>query len=80
MRQMKDSKIDWVGYIPEEWNLHPVKYAFSEIRTKNTDGIVSNALKFFNGTIIPKSNFNAKYAEVIMPFSFTNPTRNDFKS
>ena len=77
MRQMKDSKIDWVGCIPEEWNLHPVKYAFSEIRTKNTDGVVSNALKFFNGTIIPKSNFDAEtdeyVAETITNYTIVDP-------
>ena len=77
MKQMKDSGIDWVGCIPEEWNVHPVKYAFSEIKNKNTDGIVRNALKFFNGTIIPKSNFDAEtdeyVAETITNYTIVDP-------
>ena len=28
MRKMKDSGIEWIGEIPEEWNITRVKYAF----------------------------------------------------
>ena len=56
---MKDSGIEWIGEIPREWSVYPAKFAFSEIRNKNTDGEITKALKFYNGTIIPKSNFDA---------------------
>ena len=58
-REMKDSGIEWIGEIPREWSVYPAKFAFSEIRNKNTDGEITKALKFYNGTIIPKSNFDA---------------------
>ena len=65
MRVMKDSGIEWVGDIPKEWSVYPALYAFSEIRTKNTDGAITKALKFYNGTIIPKSNFDADTDEYV---------------
>ncbi len=65
MRAMKDSGISWVGEIPEEWAIFPARYAFSEIRTKNTNGAVTNALKFYNGTIVPKTNFDADSDEYV---------------
>ena len=65
-REMKDSGVEWIGVIPATWNVHPARYAFSEIRTKNTDGAVTKALKFFNGTIIPKTNFGLGYLRKIL--------------
>ena len=65
MRAMKDSGIEWVGEIPGDWHVYPALYAFSEIRTKNTDGRINKALKFYNGTIIPKMNFDADSDEYV---------------
>ena len=65
MRKMKDSGIEWVGDIPKEWSVYPALYAFSEIRTKNIDGAITKALKFYNGTIIPKTNFDADTDEYV---------------
>lgn len=56
---MKDSGVEWIGMIPDEWEVHPVKYAFVENRSKNIDGSVKNALKFYSGTIVTKKNFDA---------------------
>ena len=76
-REMKDSGIAWIGKIPKEWSVFPALYAFSEIRTKNTDGKISNALKFYNGTIIPKANFDADsddyVADTITNYTIVNP-------
>lgn len=76
-RVMKDSGIEWIGAIPESWNLYPARYAFSEIRKKNTEGAITNALKFFNGTIIPKANFDADsddyVAETITTYTIVEP-------
>ncbi|MBO5544741.1 MAG: hypothetical protein J5949_08955, partial [Oscillospiraceae bacterium] len=58
-REMKDSGVPWIGEIPKNWRLLPAQYGFAEVKTKNTDGAVQNALQFKFGAIIPKSNFNA---------------------
>lgn len=60
MRKMKDSGIEWIGEIPQEWKVLPAKIVFSENKQKNVDGLEQNALKFYNGTIIQKSNFDAE--------------------
>ena len=58
-RKMKDSGIEWIGEIPEGWEVAPVRSCFDEVRTKNTDGQEQNALQFKSGNIISKTNFNA---------------------
>ena len=58
-RKMKDSGIEWIGEIPEGWEVVPVRSCFDEVRTKNTDGQEQNALQFKSGNIISKTNFNA---------------------
>ena len=45
-RKMKDSGIEWIGEIPEGWEIVPVRSCFDEVRTKNTDGQEQNALQF----------------------------------
>ena len=76
-REMIDSGIEWVGDIPTKWGVYPARYAFSEIRTKNVDGNITNALKFYNGTIIPKANFDADsdeyVAETITNYTIVEP-------
>ena len=59
MRKMKDSGIEWIGEIPEGWEVAPIRSCFNEVRTKNTDGQEQNALQFKSGNIISKTNFNA---------------------
>lgn len=58
-RKMKGSGIEWIGEIPEGWEIVPVRSCFDEVRTKNTDGQEQNALQFKSGNIISKTNFNA---------------------
>lgn len=58
-RKMKDSGIEWIGKIPEGWEVVPVRSCFDEVRTKNTDGQEQNALQFKSGNIISKTNFTA---------------------
>ena len=33
MKQMKDSGIEWIGQIPEEWNIWPTKRFFRHTKT-----------------------------------------------
>lgn len=76
-RQMKDSGIEWIGEIPVNWEIHPAKYAFSEIKYKNTDGLVTNALKFKSGSIIRKENFDSSdddyVADTILNYTIVEP-------
>ena len=57
--EMKDSGIEWVGRIPSDWNVVPIRTCFNEVVEKNKDGLVKNALKFTYGEIVPKTNFDA---------------------
>lgn len=54
MRQMKDSKIEWVGEIPEHWEIHPLYYYFSERKRKNILGKETNLLSLSYGKVIRK--------------------------
>ena len=64
-RKMKDSGIEWIGKIPEGWEIVPVRSCFDEVRTKNTDGQEQNALQFKSGNIISKANFNANIDDYV---------------
>ena len=74
---MKDSGIEWIGEIPETWGLHPAKFAFSEVKEKNTDGKINVALQFKNGEIIRKTNFDADsddyVADTILNYTIVVP-------
>jgi type I restriction enzyme S subunit len=74
---MKDSGIEWIGEIPENWKVVPIKIAFSEVKTKNTDGAVTNALKFKFGEIVPKTNFDSEtddyVADTILNYTIVEP-------
>lgn len=59
MREMKDSGIAWVGQIPQDWNIKPIRADFEEVTAKNSNGKVKTALKFTYGSIVRKDNFDA---------------------
>lgn len=65
MRALKDSGIEWIGQILCDWKVQPVRCAFTENKQKNTDGLITNALQFKFGTIIPKKNFEADEDEYV---------------
>lgn len=62
---MKNSGIEWIGDIPNDWEVYPARYALSEIKTKNSLGEVKNALQFKFGTIVSKLNFDADSEEYV---------------
>ena len=70
---MKDSGIEWIGEIPEGWEVAPIRSCFDEVRTKNTNGQEQNALQFKFGSIISKTNFNAN-ADDYVADAITNYT------
>ncbi|MBQ9346783.1 MAG: restriction endonuclease subunit S, partial [Oscillibacter sp.] len=38
MRRMKDSGVEWIGEIPENWNIIPMKYVSDIIMGQSPDG------------------------------------------
>lgn len=77
MRNMKDSGIEWIGNIPEGWNVKPIRALFEEVTLKNKLGEVKNALKFTYGKIVPKGDFDADeddyVANTILNYTIVNP-------
>lgn len=77
MREMKDSGIEWIGEIPNDWNLKPIYTVFEEVVNKNYNGNITNALKFTYGTIVRKQNFDADeddyVANTILNYTIVTP-------
>ena len=77
MKQMKPSGIEWVGDIPIDWSVKPIRAEFSEVTRKNSDGRVKTALKFTYGEIVRKDNFDsdedAYVADTIINYTVVTP-------
>ena len=54
MREMKDSRIEWVGKIPNDWAIKPLYCFFSERKNKNILGKEDNLLSLSYGKVIRK--------------------------
>ena len=68
-RVMNDSGVEWIGKIPEEWNLIQLSSAFSERKNKNIGLMEQNLLSLSYGRVIRKDiNTN----EGLLPESFEN--------
>lgn len=65
--KMKDSGIEWIGKIPEHWDVHPLYYYFGERKHKNVLGEEKNLLSISYGKIIRK-NIDSK--EGLLPENF----------
>ena len=78
MREMKDSGIEWIGQVPSDWMVRPIRADFIEVTEKNKFGRVKKALKFTYGRIIPKDNFDADedsyVADTILNYTIVRPT------
>ena len=68
MVKMKDSGIEWIGEIPEKWEVTPLYMCFTERRNKNRLGKEKNLLSLSYGHIVQK-NIEAKGD--LLPESFT---------
>ena len=55
MTRMKESGIDWIGQIPEEWGVSKVNHIFEEHKQKNRGNKEKNLLSLSYGRIIRKS-------------------------
>lgn len=66
---MKDSGIDWIGEVPEHWEVYPLFYLYSENNKKNTGNKNSNLLSLSYGNIIRK---DIETTFGLLPESFEN--------
>jgi len=65
--EMKDSGVEWLGMIPRDWEVKPLKTLYHENKVKNKRGTETNVLSLSYGNIISrdvKSNFG------LLPASF----------
>ena len=51
---MKDSGVDWIGQVPEHWEVFPLFYLYKENKNKNIGNMNSNLLSLSYGNIIRK--------------------------
>ena len=76
-RAMKDSGIEWIGEIPANWECVPIRSLFQEVNRKNVQGLVTKALKFTYGEIVPKIDFEAEeddyVANTIQNYTIVEP-------
>lgn len=66
---MKDSGVEWIGEIPEKWEVKPLYCFFNERKNKNFNGQETNLLSLSYGNIIRK-NINA--TEGLLPENFNS--------
>lgn len=64
---MKDSGIQWIGDIPEHWDIHPIYYYFAQRIHKNSLGEENNLLSLSYGKIIRK---DINTTDGLLPESF----------
>ena len=64
---MKDSGIQWIGDIPEHWDIHPIYYYFAQRIHKNSLGQEKNLLSLSYGKIIRK---DINTTDGLLPESF----------
>ncbi len=70
----KDSGVDWIGLIPEHWNVTPLFCLMDEISQKNEYCTVTNQLQFKFGSIVEKSNqvVDSAVAKIISSYTIVN--------
>lgn len=66
---MKDSGIDWIGEIPEKWNIHRLNCYFSERKNINISEQEQNLLSLSYGNII-KKDINSNKG--LLPENYSN--------
>ncbi|MBQ4164654.1 MAG: restriction endonuclease subunit S, partial [Turicibacter sp.] len=76
-RQMKDSEVEWIGYIPENWNIVNIKFIFSSITEKNKFLQSQNVLSLVKDIgVIPyseKGDIGNKCSEDITRYNLVRP-------
>lgn len=58
-RKMRDSGVEWIGEVPEGWEIVPSGCFFSEVKEKNVEGMFKKQLSFKYGEIVDKTGNEA---------------------
>ncbi len=58
-RKMRDSGVEWIGEVPEGWEIVPSGCFFSEVKEKNVEGMFKKQLSFKYGEIVDKTGNDA---------------------
>lgn len=66
-RQMKDSRIEWIGELPEKWSTRMLFQIFSEVKNKN-EGLIENNLLSLSYGKIKRKNIDSSFG--LLPESF----------
>ena len=66
-RQMKDSGVEWIGHIPEDWSIRMLFQIFSEVKNKN-EGLIENNLLSLSYGKIKRKNIDSPFG--LLPESF----------
>ncbi|MPL77659.1 Type-1 restriction enzyme EcoKI specificity protein [bioreactor metagenome] len=66
-RKMKDSGVEWIGEIPEDWVINPLSNRFKEHKVKNIGNTEKNVLSLSYGHIVKRNVDNNKG---LLPESF----------
>ncbi len=69
MREMKDSGVEWIGDIPEDWEVTLLSVLFKERKNKNFNLVEKNLLSLSYGKIIKK---NIEDNQGLLPSTFEN--------
>ena len=67
--KMKDSGVEWIGEIPESWNIRMLNQYVSQVKCKNSDLSETNLLSLSYGKI-KRKNINSN--DGLLPESFDN--------
>lgn len=67
MAGYKNSGVEWIGAIPKEWEIHPLRMYLDERKNKNNNGTERNLLSLSYGHIIRK-DINTQKG--LLPLSF----------
>lgn len=67
--EMKDSGVEWIGEIPESWNIRMLNQYVSQVKCKNSDLSETNLLSLSYGKI-KRKNINSN--DGLLPESFDN--------
>lgn len=65
--EMRDSGIEYVGFVPAHWSQHPLYYYFGERKNKNVLGLETNLLSLSYGRIVRR---DIDSSDGLLPQSF----------
>ncbi|HDR8093872.1 TPA: restriction endonuclease subunit S [Bacillus cereus] len=65
--KMKDSGVEWIGEMPEHWEVKPLYTVYKENKTKNKNNLINNVLSLSYGKI-KRRNIESNYG--LLPESF----------